>query len=414
MTTDIKVAAGLDLHKKFILGTVLWQTGEMIQERFDRTREGLFKLKAWITGHHAEVVACESTSDYWVQVYDLLIGAVPVIVGNAHDIKVLSHKKTDKIDSLMIARLALHGMIQPSRVFAEGDREFRRLVRLRHSLVQKRTDIKNQIHHILDSELLQLSSVMSDIFGATGMRILQGLVDGTPLDVLIQKLPPHFRRREEEIRSVLSNTLSQDTLFRLDCCLRLIRCMDEQIDVITESATAYAYENYARQMEILLSVPGIGKIGAITLLAEIGDVRDFPSAEKLASWIGIVPQVAQSADKLHTGSITKRGSVHVRWILTEIAHATSRCRMNGLRAFYERKKKALGTGKAIIALARKIISLVWHLLINDELYSDPQFPPKQHDDLITVKVPKSLTLDELLKILVEAKVYLERKDPEIL
>jgi transposase len=167
MTVDIKVSVGLDLHKKFILGTVLWQTGQMIQERFDRTKEGLFSLKAWVMGHHADVVACESTSDYWVQVYDLLNGIIPVIVGNAHDIKVLSHRKTDKIDSEMIARLALHGMIQPSRVFAQKHREFRKLIRLRHALVQKRTDIKNQIHHILDS-------VVASTFGGN-FRSLWGL-----------------------------------------------------------------------------------------------------------------------------------------------------------------------------------------------------------------------------------------------
>ena len=174
------------------------------------------------------------------------------------------------------------------------------------------------------------------------------------------------------------------------------------------------HENHAHQVEILLSVPGIGKVGALTLIAEIGDVSDFSSAEKLASWVGVVPTVAQSAGTLHTGSITKRGSAHVRWILTEIAHATTRSRMNGLKIFFERKKKALGTGKAIIALARKIISLVWHLLSNDELYSDPQFPPKQNANFVSVKVPKSLTLDELLQILVEANVYLKKKDPEIL
>jgi transposase len=95
MTANINVAVGLDLHKKFIIATVLWQTGEMIQERFERTREGLFSLKTWIIGYPADVIACESTSDYWVQVYDLLNKVLPVIVGNVHDIKVLSHKKTD-------------------------------------------------------------------------------------------------------------------------------------------------------------------------------------------------------------------------------------------------------------------------------------------------------------------------------
>ena len=159
-------------------------------------------------------------------------------------------------------------------------------------------------------------------------------------------------------------------------CLRLIRCLDEQIDEITESALVYAYNNHKREMEILLSVPGIGPVGAITILSEIGDIKDFPSAEKLASWIGIVPRVAQSADKLYTGPITKRGSVHLRWILTEISHSTARSKMNGLRAFFERKVKEIGKAKAIIALGRKIISLVWHLLSNDELYSDSSIPSK--------------------------------------
>lgn len=412
MTTDIKVAVGLDLHKKFILGTILCQTGQMIQERFERTKEGLFSLKKWILGHHADVVACESTSDYWVQVYDLLNGIVPVIVGNAHDIKVLSHKKTDKIDSEMIARLALHGMIQSSRVFTRSHREFRKLMRLRHMLVQKRTDIKNQIHHILDSELLQLSSVLSDLFGASGMILLQGMVNGIPLDDLIPMLPPRIQKRGDELRSVLSTTLSPDALFRLSLCLRLIRVLDEQILTITESAKVYAHENKGREMEILMSIPGIGEIGALTLLAEIGDITDFSSADKLASWVGVVPRVAQSADKLHTGSITKRGSVHVRWILTEIAQAASRCRLNSLRVFFERKKKMLGSGKAIIALARKIITIVWHLLSNDELYSDPQYLPKRSSHFISVKIPQSLTLDELITILVEANVYLKKKDPD--
>lgn len=414
MNTTIKVAVGLDLHKKFILGTVISDTGQMIQERFERTKEGLFLLKSWIIEHQAEVVACESTSDYWVQVYDLLNNIVPVIVGNAHDIKVLSHKKTDKIDSAIIACLALHDMIQPSRVFPQSHREFRNMIRLRHKLVQKRTDIKNQIHHILDSEMFKLSLVLSDLFGTSGMIILQGMINGMQLDDILLMLPPRVRKRDEELRSVLGYTLSPDALFRLNLCLRLIRCLDEQIESISGSAKKYAYKNYKRQMEILLSVPGIGEIGALTLLAEIGDVSDFSSGDKLASWVGVVPQVSQSADKLRTGSITKRGSVHVRWILTEVAHAATRSRSNKLRDFFEQKKKSLGFGKTIIALARKIILLIWHLLTNNELYSDPQYPPKHSNPCVSIKIPKILTIEELIQILSEANIYLKKKDPEVL
>jgi transposase len=88
--------------------------------------------------------------------------------------------------------------------------------------------------------------------------------------------------------------------------------------------------------------------------------------------------------------------------------------MNGLKVFFERKKKIIGTGKGVIALARKIITLVWHLLSNDELYSDPHFPPKHSSHLVSVKVPKALTLEELIQILAEANIYLKKKEPNIL
>ena len=163
-------------------------------------------------------------------------------------------------------------------------------------------------------------------------------------------------------------------------------------------------------MAILRSVPGIGEISALTLLAEIGDIRDFPSGEKPASWLGLVPRVAQSADTLRTGSITKRGSVHARWILTEVALAAARARTNQLRDFFERKKAALGAGKTVVALARKIVLVIWHLLTHDDVYRDAQYPPKQEPHRVAITVPKKVTLEELLQILAEANVYLTKND----
>lgn len=143
MSPNYQVAAGLDVHKKFIQATILWQNGTKIQQSFPRTPEGLLGLKCLVLEHKCDVVGCESTSDYWVCIYDLLIEEhVPMVVGNAYDMKVLAHKKTDKIDSEMIALLALKGMIPPSRVMPRRHRDFRKMVRLRHFLVRKRTDIK--------------------------------------------------------------------------------------------------------------------------------------------------------------------------------------------------------------------------------------------------------------------------------
>lgn len=414
MTSSVNISAGLDVHNKFVLATILWSTGQLIQERFERTKDGLLSLKAWIMLQKCEVVACESTSDFWVPIYDLINDSIPVIVGNARDIKALSHKKTDKVDSEMIARLALHGMIQPSRVFCGEHREFRKILRLRHRLVEKRTSFKYQVKGILNAEMIRLSSVLSDVFGKSGMMLLTGIINGMQLNDIIPTLPKRAQEKKDKIIEVLGNNISKDALFQIKVLLDVIRCLDEQELLLKNSALHFAYKNYPREMGILMSVPGIGEIGAATLIAEIGDINDFPSGDKLAGWLGMVPNVYQSAGKLRTGSITKRGSVHARWILTQIAHAAARCRHNSLRFYYERKSGLIGKAKATIALARKIVTIIWHLLKNDEYYDDPLFPRKKAQTMNKVMVPKEVSLEQLLEIIAKADILIKAPDPDIL
>jgi len=412
MTETLQVAAGLDLHKKFILATILTRSEGKKQEKFERTQDGLIRLKDWILNNKVQALGCESTSDYWVLIYDMLNQYIPVIVGNARDIKALSHKKTDKVDSELIALLTFKGMIQASRIMPKSHREFRSQARLRHRLIEKRTDVKNEMHHILDAELFRLSDAFKDIFGKTGLVVLNGVTNGLPVDEILDRVPPTVRYKERVLREVMVQTLSQDALFRLRICLTVMYCLDEQINLITRSSIDYAYSQYSREMKILTSVPGIGDVGAMILLAEIGDVRDFSSGDKLASWLGIVPRVYQSADKLHTGSITKRGSEHVRWILTQIAHVAARSRNNALRLFYSRKKPIIGAGKSVIALARKIVVIVWHLLTNDELYDDGMFVKRAPLKHVSVKIPTITSLEEILRLLKEAAVIIKSPDPD--
>jgi transposase len=182
MTTEYKIAAGLDIHKQFIIATILTVNGLKFQQRYERTMQGLLALKNWILDHKCEVVACESTNNFWYHVYDSLCDYIPVIVGNPHDMKVQTHKKTDKIDYEIIAKLALKGMISPSRIMLRHHRDFRNIVRLRHFLVRKRSDLKNRIHNVFDNELFHLSDVLTDIFGVSGRVIIEGIIRGDPAD----------------------------------------------------------------------------------------------------------------------------------------------------------------------------------------------------------------------------------------
>ncbi|MDN7023851.1 IS110 family transposase [Methanoculleus sp. FWC-SCC1] len=388
-----------------------------MQQRFERTVQDSLALKAWILEHKCDVVACESTSDYWVHIYDLLIDHVPVLVGNAHDIKVLSHKKTDKIDSEMIAQLALKGMISPSRVMPRYHRDFRKMVRLRHFLVEKRTDIKNRIHSILDGELFPLATILTDIFGVSGQRILHGILRGASADEILKSIPLRTRlKKENEIRALIDQNMSRGALLQLRHCLRVIKHLDEEIGQITEEVQAYTLQNYPREYAILRTVPGVGDITAITLIAEIGNFRDFISGEKLASWIGIVPRVHQSANHIVKRSITKRGSRHARGMITQAAHAAAKSRKNLLREWYETKKRVIGAGKATIALARKMIVIIWHLIVNDEEYVDRYSDPSQTETktVHTIRIPVSphYTLEEVLGMVAEAVHLLNKRDPD--
>jgi len=395
----VNKACGLDIHKRFSIATILSRSGGKKQQRFSRDEEGILALKNWVISEQCDVVACESTSDFWVPIYDSLIRHLPVIVGNARDMKAFTHKKTDKIDSEFIAQLALNNMIQPSRVFAKNQREFRSCIRLRIKLVEKRTDIKNEAHAILASEMLHLKGVLTDIFGKSGIVILSGISSGKTIDQIMESLAPNVRKKSIQIRDILDREISPSAAFRLQICLKLIKHLDDEIEVLEKEIFNYAYSNYSHEMGILMSVPGIGELSASILIGEIGNFKDFSSGNKLASWLGIVPNVYQSADKFYNGRITKRGSKVARWILTQIANAAARKKNSKLKEFFKRKKKSIGHAKAIIALARKIATIIWHLIINDEMYEDGTGYEKGETQKRKIVETGIFSVDERIRIL---------------
>jgi transposase len=165
-------------------------------------------------------------------------------------------------------------------------------------------------------------------------------------------------------------------------------------------------------MEILISVPGIGELGAAILLAEIGNFKNFSSGNKLASWLGLVPNVYQSTDKYYNGRITKRGSKVARWILTQIAQAAARKKNSRLKEFFNRKKKSIGHAKAIIALARKIAMILWHLITNDEMYEDETGYQKGEIQKRKIIETEIFSVDERIKIISGIFAIMGKKDQE--
>jgi transposase len=189
METQKNKVCGADIHKKFLIATILSRDGTKVTNRFGMIIDDLLKFKTWVIENRCEQVAVESTGIYWIPVHSVLEGSVDLIVANAYKIKHTPGRKTDLIDSEWIAELCLNGMIEPSRIFLREDRELRRLTRAREGYVNDMNRVKNRIHHALESCGIKLSSVLADIFGKSGRYLLNSLLDGISIEEIIEGIP---------------------------------------------------------------------------------------------------------------------------------------------------------------------------------------------------------------------------------
>jgi hypothetical protein len=163
-----------------------------------------------------------------------------------------------------------------------------------------------------------------------------------------------------------------------------------------------------------MSIPGVGFIGATTILAEVGNVHDFPTSDKITKWAGLTPSVYQSANTNYTGPITKQGSSHLRRILIECAHAAIRS-SGKLKNFFNKLFPGKGYKKAIVAVARKILRIAWHLLINDEEFVDEDAKTK---DVWIPKMPsvmKKIGIEKIIELLSRgAEMIIQEEGKEVM
>lgn len=392
---------GADIHKKFIVATILSRDGYKITKRFGMNLDDILEFKKWVIDNNCEQAAMESTGVYWVPIYTTLEGSIDVIVANAYKIKHTPGRKTDMRDSEWIAQLCLNRMIEPSRIFPREDRELRTLTRARENLVNNRTQMKNRIHQALESSCIKISSVLSDIFGKSGMQILNGLLEGKSVDEILKGITSKkILEKEQMLREAIKNSLDPAKVFMIQTYLGLIEKIQDEIEKLDKEILT-RIQRVKEDLEIVMSMPGMGLTSTITVLAEIGNYKDFKTGEQLASWCGLVPGVSQSADVLVTGNITKQGSKHVRRILVQVAQSITRIKNSKLKRFLLRVQARRGKKKAIVALARKILCILHHLLLNREKYVDECSKVKKVK-LDWASSPVQLTEQDMINVLVRA------------
>ena len=403
MSGKREIACGVDVHNKFIVATILSSDGLKLQDRFETSLEDLLKFKSWLKENCCHKVALESTGNYWLPIYHVLEGSVNFILANAYQIKHIPGRKTDSLDSEWIAEICLKNLISPSRIFTKDHRELRSLTRARESLIKIRTKIKNRVTHELEAACIKLSSVIADVFGKSGRHIVDGLLNGMDLEKILESIPSgRVRKNKEEIRGIIQANLSSSQIFLLRSHLNMIDAVTKQIQEIDAKISDHiSLRN--EDMRIALSMPGMGFISASTILAEIGDFRDFSSANKLAAYCGLVPSVYQSAGKLINGHITKHGSPHIRRIIIEVAHAIILTKkLSKLKKFFLRVKARRGAKIGIVALARKVLCILHHLLVSRELYQDDLLNKPRCIKNARLHPKTAMDLDEMIRTIIKA------------
>lgn len=401
---------GADIHKKFLIATILSRDGNKTAERFGMELDELLRFKDWVIENNCEQVAVESTGVYWVPIHSVLEGSIEVIVANAYKIKHTPGRKTDVKDSEWLAELCLNGMIEPSRIFPKEDRELKTLTRARENLVNNSTQMKNRIHQALESSCIKISSVLSDIFGKAGRHILNGLLEGKSLDeILIGIKSKRVKKKEQMLREAIKNSLDPAKIILIRDSLELMEHIQNKIKKL-DIEIMNRIQRRKEDLEIAMSMPGMGFTSASAVLAEIGDYRDFKTGEKLSSWCGLTPKVSQSADVLITSSITKQGSKHVRRMLVQIAHVISRTGNSKLKRFFIRIQARKGKKKAVVALARKILCILHHLLIHREKYQEEGNSKAKPVKLDWTSSPIQITEQEMIDTLVKAGYVVQKSN----
>jgi transposase len=313
-------------------------------------------------------VVMEATSDYWKPVFYLLEAqGVETWLVNARDVKHLPGRpKTDRLDAVWLAKVAERQMLRPSFVPPPAIRRLRDLTRYRTDLVGVRTAEKQRAEKLLEDAQIKLSVVASDIFGASGRAMLAALITGTRDPKALAELARgRLRAKRSQLQEAFTGHFSDHHAFLLQTMLGRIDQASADIAEL-EAKIEAEIAPFARAVDRLDEITGVGRTAAQVIIAEIGlDMRRFPTPGHLASWARFAPGVKQSAGKTKGKNATGHGNPYLARVLGEAAVVAGRTD-TFLGARYRRIARRRGAKKAIVAVGRSILIIVWHLLADPD------------------------------------------------
>ena len=369
-------AAGLDVHKMHVTAAVrLCEAGggpaRTAVREFSALPDGLRAMTDWLRAHGVTAAAMEGTGVYWKAPFEALEDAgIHADLLHAQHVKQIRGKKTDTNDSLWLARICQFGLALPSYVPPRLFRQLRQLTRYRRKLVAERSRNRNRVHKTLDHDGLRLGGILSDIFGANGRRILDGLVAGRPPDAILAGLTNHVQAKLEPLSRALAAVLDPLALVLLQMQVADVDRVDTALAAL-DSRIHAEMADYQRPLRLLQTIPGIDFGSACTILAEIGpDLGAFQEARHLGAWAGVAPGNNTSAGKRRAGR-ARKGNRTLRATLAECAHGAVRTKSSQFYEYHRTLAGRLGYKRAVLATAHKLLRVLHAVLRDDRPYTDP-------------------------------------------
>ena len=413
MKVTFQTCCGVDVHKSFLVATII-KTSSGIEpsyqkRRFSTFNNSILEFKKWLLENECLYVCMESTGKYWIPVFNLLEDEINVTIANPKWVKAVKGNKDDTKDSKWIGDLFRLGLVRGSYIPCKKIRILREFTRYRYKLVSCCSSEKNRYQNALTVCNVALDSVVSDVFGKSSTSIIEYLLEqsGTSIDheVIASKLLKRLKAKEDAvIESIEGYQMTDSQKYRM----HLIRAHMDYItaainDVDSEIESLIASDpDYENAVELLCTIPGVKYDSAITIISEIGmDMSQFYSSKRLCCWAGLTPDSNESAGKKKSVRITRAG-VYLKPALVQCAHAAVK---SDKSSYYKKKYESLvkrrGKKRAIIAIARMILTAIFQMLTTGETWNPC--------DLYKIDMPEALLEKQKQKAIKQAQKLLIRE-----
>jgi len=377
----MKTVCGLDVHKSMILMCILKENGEKTIKEFCTLTRDIESMRDLMLQNGVEQAGMESTGIYWIPIWRILQGHFDLILVNPLFIKQLPGRKTDIKDSEWIATVVQKNLVRGSYIPGRHIQELRQIERRYVRLCEQSTRIEQEIDRQLHRCNIQITNYTSKIGSVSVIKVVKAIIDGeTSAEVLEKYVHGRIRKKyQEEIAASLNGFISAADRFIFKQNIREYELVLEQQQECQMEMEKYCQQHFEKETQLLCTIPGIQKLSAMIIIAELGaDLRTFVTAAALTGWAGLRPRNDESAGKIKSKKITK-GNKYLRRILVQCAWVASRQKNCWLKTKYDLLCIRKSNKKALIAISRKLLVIIWNVLSKQEPYKafEPVIDTKQ-------------------------------------